>query len=103
MKIKRQARTEHMCNKASATLMCRYSKRRIKSYYVYRLNYKSFYQALILSIIVIATLKVKEDLWEVLKIEPTDGELAEATNMSTSQSRKLIAHGQATRNKLIRV
>ncbi|KAJ0534110.1 hypothetical protein HanIR_Chr09g0416071 [Helianthus annuus] len=42
MKIKRQARTEHMFNKASATLMCRYSKRRIKSRYVYRLNYKSF-------------------------------------------------------------
>ncbi|KAF5771433.1 putative RNA polymerase sigma-70 region 3, RNA polymerase sigma-70 region 2 [Helianthus annuus] len=49
-----------------------------------------------------ATLKVKEDLWEVLEREPTDGELAEATNMSTSQLRKLIAHGQAARNKLIK-
>ncbi|MFS7904416.1 hypothetical protein Hanom_Chr01g00035751 [Helianthus anomalus] len=42
MKIKCQARTEHMFNKASATLFCRYSKRRIKSHYVYRLNYKRF-------------------------------------------------------------
>ncbi|KAJ0705573.1 putative RNA polymerase sigma-70 region 3, RNA polymerase sigma-70 region 2 [Helianthus annuus] len=50
----------------------------------------------------LATLKVKEDLWEVLEREPTDGELAEAINMSTSQLRKLIAHGQAARNKLIK-
>ncbi|XP_076917046.1 RNA polymerase sigma factor sigE, chloroplastic/mitochondrial-like [Bidens hawaiensis] len=49
-----------------------------------------------------ATLKVKEDLWEVLEREPTDGELAEATNMSTSQLRQQIARGQAARNKLIK-
>ncbi|KAJ0903875.1 hypothetical protein HanPSC8_Chr07g0275111 [Helianthus annuus] len=33
MKIKHRARTEHTLNKASATLFCRYSKRRIKSHY----------------------------------------------------------------------
>ncbi|KAJ0951637.1 hypothetical protein HanPSC8_Chr02g0062561 [Helianthus annuus] len=43
MKIKHRARTEHTLNKASATLFCRYSKRRIKSYYVYHLNCKSFF------------------------------------------------------------
>ncbi|MFS8033804.1 putative RNA polymerase sigma-70 region 3, RNA polymerase sigma factor, region [Helianthus anomalus] len=50
-----------------------------------------------------ATLKVKEDLLEVLGREPTDGELAETTNMSTSQLRKLIARGQASRNNMIKV
>ncbi|KAK1409099.1 hypothetical protein QVD17_35624 [Tagetes erecta] len=49
-----------------------------------------------------ATLKLKEDLGKVLEREPTDGELAEATNMSTSQLRKQIARGQAARNKLIK-
>ncbi|KAI3800215.1 hypothetical protein L1987_35526 [Smallanthus sonchifolius] len=49
-----------------------------------------------------ATLKVKEELWKVLEREPTDGELAEATNMSTSQLRKQIARGEAARNKLIK-
>uniref|UniRef100_A0A251TMW9 Uncharacterized protein n=1 Tax=Helianthus annuus TaxID=4232 RepID=A0A251TMW9_HELAN len=42
MKIKHRTRTEHTLNKASATLFCRYSKRRIKSHYVYHLNCKSF-------------------------------------------------------------
>ncbi|MFS7904235.1 putative RNA polymerase sigma-70 region 2, RNA polymerase sigma factor, region 2 [Helianthus anomalus] len=49
-----------------------------------------------------ATLKVKEDSWEVLEREAIDGELVEATNMSASQLRKLIAHGQAARKKLIK-
>ncbi|KAI3792982.1 hypothetical protein L1987_35594 [Smallanthus sonchifolius] len=49
-----------------------------------------------------ATLKVKEELWKVLEREPTDGELAEATNTSTSQLRKQIARGEAARNKLIK-
>ncbi|MFS7954067.1 putative RNA polymerase sigma-70 region 3, groEL-like equatorial domain superfamily [Helianthus anomalus] len=56
-----------------------------------------------MTLLVMATLKVKEDLWEVLEREPKDSELAEATNMSTSQLRKLIARGQAARNKLIKV
>ncbi|KAJ0492162.1 hypothetical protein HanIR_Chr12g0571701 [Helianthus annuus] len=42
MKIEHRARTEHTLNKASATLFCRYSKRRFKSHYVYHLNCKSF-------------------------------------------------------------
>ncbi|KAI7748595.1 hypothetical protein M8C21_012957 [Ambrosia artemisiifolia] len=49
-----------------------------------------------------ATLKVKEELWKVLEREPTDGELAEATNMSVSQLSKRIGLGQAARNKLIK-
>lgn len=49
-----------------------------------------------------ATLAVKEELEKVLEREPTDGELAEATNMNVSQLRKLIGLGQAARNKLIK-
>ncbi|KAJ0558929.1 putative RNA polymerase sigma-70 region 3, RNA polymerase sigma-70 region 2 [Helianthus annuus] len=49
-----------------------------------------------------ATLKVKEELWKALEREPTDGELAEATNMDVSQLRKHIGLGQTARNKLIK-
>ncbi|MFS7943628.1 hypothetical protein Hanom_Chr06g00502511 [Helianthus anomalus] len=42
IKIEHRARTEHTLNKASATLFCRYSKRRIKLHYVYHLICKSF-------------------------------------------------------------
>lgn len=49
-----------------------------------------------------AILGVKEELQKVLEREPTDGELAEATNMNVSQLRKQIGIGQAARNKLIK-
>ncbi|GJR20208.1 RNA polymerase sigma factor sigE, chloroplastic/mitochondrial [Tanacetum coccineum] len=49
-----------------------------------------------------AILAVKEDLQKVLEREPTDGELADATNMNVSQLRKQIGLGQAARNKLIK-
>ncbi|KAI3808776.1 hypothetical protein L1987_24737 [Smallanthus sonchifolius] len=49
-----------------------------------------------------ATLKVKEELWEVLEREPTDGELADATYMNISQLRKHIGLAEAARNKLIK-
>nr|GEW89829.1 RNA polymerase sigma factor sigE, chloroplastic/mitochondrial [Tanacetum cinerariifolium] len=49
-----------------------------------------------------AILAVKDDLQKVLEREPTDGELAEATNMNVSQLRKQIGLGQAARNKLIK-
>ncbi|GKC67482.1 RNA polymerase sigma factor sigE, chloroplastic/mitochondrial [Tanacetum coccineum] len=50
-----------------------------------------------------AILAVKDDLQKVLEREPTDGELADATNMNVSQLRKQIGLGQAVRNKLIKV
>ncbi|KAJ0727303.1 hypothetical protein HanRHA438_Chr00c52g0859041 [Helianthus annuus] len=53
MKIEHRARTEHTLNKASATLFCRYSKRRFKSHYVYHLNCKSFKQTRISDIYII--------------------------------------------------
>lgn len=49
-----------------------------------------------------AILAVKEDLQNVLEREPTDGELAEATNMNVSQLRMQLGVGQAARNKLIK-
>lgn len=35
--------------------------------------------------------------------EPTDGEVAEATNMDASELRKKLEAGRAARNKLIKV
>ncbi|KAJ9539617.1 hypothetical protein OSB04_026123 [Centaurea solstitialis] len=49
-----------------------------------------------------AILAVKEELENVLDREPTDGEVADATNMNVSQLRKQIGVGQAARNKLIK-
>ncbi|KAJ6829484.1 RNA polymerase sigma factor sigE, chloroplastic/mitochondrial-like [Iris pallida] len=49
-----------------------------------------------------AILKVKENLQMDLTREPTDGELADAVNMSVSQVRRHIEVGQAARNKLIK-
>lgn len=50
-----------------------------------------------------AILTVKEDLQNVLEREPTDSELADATNLNISQLRKQIGLGLAARNKLIKV
>ncbi|KAF9602087.1 hypothetical protein IFM89_024854 [Coptis chinensis] len=47
-------------------------------------------------------LKVKEDLHKELGREPSDGELAAATNMSAPKVRKQIEVGRAARNKLIK-
>ncbi|XP_027369046.1 RNA polymerase sigma factor sigE, chloroplastic/mitochondrial isoform X2 [Abrus precatorius] len=47
-------------------------------------------------------MKVKEDLQKELAREPTDGELADATNMSNAQVKKVIEVGHAARNKLIK-
>nr|GEX65857.1 putative zinc finger, CCHC-type, retrotransposon Gag domain protein [Tanacetum cinerariifolium] len=47
-------------------------------------------------------LEVKDDLKKVLEREPTDGKLAETTDMNVSQLRKQIRLGQAARNKLIK-
>ncbi|KAG6753718.1 hypothetical protein POTOM_041715 [Populus tomentosa] len=49
-----------------------------------------------------ALLQVKEHLQENLGREPTDVELAKATNMDVLQVRKQIAVGRAARNKLIK-
>ncbi|KAL7605440.1 hypothetical protein Lser_V15G20100 [Lactuca serriola] len=49
-----------------------------------------------------AIIGVREELEKTLEREPTDGELAEATNMNVSQLRKQIGFGQAARNKLIK-
>lgn len=46
---------------------------------------------------------MKEHLQENLGREPTDVELAKATNMDVLQVRKQIAVGRAARNKLIKV
>lgn len=49
-----------------------------------------------------ALLPVKEDLQKDLKREPTEDELAAATNTSSIQVRKTIEVGRAARNKLIK-
>ncbi|KAG9448413.1 hypothetical protein H6P81_014541 [Aristolochia fimbriata] len=49
-----------------------------------------------------ALLHVKESLQKDLGREPTDCELAEATNMSVKEARRHIEVGQAARNKLIK-
>lgn len=48
-------------------------------------------------------MQVKEQLQEDLDREPTDVELAEATNMSAAQVKKCLEVGRAARNKLIKV
>ena len=55
---------------------------------------RNFFQAL---------LQVKEALNEDLGREPSDAELADATNMSVMQLRRNIEVGHAARNKLIKV
>ena len=50
-----------------------------------------------------ALLEVKENLHRGLAPEPTEGELAEAINMTVVQVRKQLQVGQAARNKLIKV
>ncbi|XP_061348103.1 RNA polymerase sigma factor sigE, chloroplastic/mitochondrial [Gastrolobium bilobum] len=47
-------------------------------------------------------LQVKEDLQKDLAREPTEGELADATNMSIAPVKKAIEVGRAARNKLIK-
>ncbi|XP_074580138.1 RNA polymerase sigma factor sigE, chloroplastic/mitochondrial-like [Curcuma longa] len=47
-------------------------------------------------------MQVKEGLSKDLNREPTDGELANAVNMSVLQLRRHLAVGQAARNKLIK-
>ncbi|KAL1344339.1 hypothetical protein HN51_018184 [Arachis hypogaea] len=49
-----------------------------------------------------ALLQVKEDLQKELGREPTEAELADATNMNVSQVKKTIEVGRAARNKLIK-
>ncbi|KAJ6294933.1 hypothetical protein OIU76_022922 [Salix suchowensis] len=49
-----------------------------------------------------AFLQVKDQLHENSGREPTEGELAEATNMDVLQMRKQIEVGRAARNKLIK-
>ncbi|CAA2971302.1 RNA polymerase sigma factor sigE, chloroplastic mitochondrial [Olea europaea subsp. europaea] len=49
-----------------------------------------------------AILQVKENIQNDLGREPTDCELAEATNMDTFQLRKNVEVGRAARNKLIK-
>lgn len=46
---------------------------------------------------------MKENLQKDLGKEPTEGELAEATDIKAVQIRKLIEVGRAARNKLIKV
>jgi len=46
---------------------------------------------------------VKDDLQKELEREPTEDELADATNMRTTQVKKAIEIGRAARNKLIKV
>lgn len=50
-----------------------------------------------------ALIMVKENLREELDREPTDSELAEATDMTAVQVRKRLEVGRAARNKLIKV
>lgn len=47
--------------------------------------------------------QVKENLQSELGREPTDTELAKATNMDVIQRRKEVEGGRAARNKLIKV
>ncbi|XP_038685114.1 RNA polymerase sigma factor sigE, chloroplastic/mitochondrial isoform X2 [Tripterygium wilfordii] len=49
-----------------------------------------------------ALFKVKEELGTTFGREPTDVELADATNTSVAQLRKKVEVGQAARNKLIK-
>ncbi|XP_015070569.1 RNA polymerase sigma factor sigE, chloroplastic/mitochondrial isoform X2 [Solanum pennellii] len=49
-----------------------------------------------------AILQVKENLQNDLGREPTDGEVAEATNIDASELRKKLEAGRAARNKLIK-
>ncbi|XP_068666238.1 RNA polymerase sigma factor sigE, chloroplastic/mitochondrial-like [Aristolochia californica] len=49
-----------------------------------------------------ALLHVKESLLKDIGREPTDGELAEATNMTVKEAKTHIEDGQAARNKLIK-
>ncbi|KAG6511194.1 RNA polymerase sigma factor sigE, chloroplastic/mitochondrial-like [Zingiber officinale] len=49
-----------------------------------------------------AIMQVKEDMSKDLNKEPTDGELADAVNMSILQLRRHLEVGQAARNKLIK-
>ena len=46
---------------------------------------------------------MKDDLQKELEREPTEDELADATNMRTTQVKKAIEIGRAARNKLIKV
>lgn len=46
---------------------------------------------------------MKENLQKDLGREPTEGELAEAMNMTVVQVRKRMEVGRASRNKLIKV
>jgi RNA polymerase sigma factor len=46
---------------------------------------------------------VKDDLEKELAREPTEAEIADATNMRTTQVKKTIEVGRAARNKLIKV
>jgi RNA polymerase sigma factor len=46
---------------------------------------------------------VKDDLEKELAREPTEAEIADATNMRTTQVKKAIEVGRAARNKLIKV
>lgn len=48
-------------------------------------------------------MQVKEGLSKDLNREPTDGELADAVNMSVLQLRRHLEVGEAARNKLIKV
>lgn len=50
-----------------------------------------------------ALLQVKEELQKELTREPTEDEIANATNMRISQVKKEIEAGRAARNKLIKV
>ncbi|XP_027771486.1 RNA polymerase sigma factor sigE, chloroplastic/mitochondrial isoform X3 [Solanum pennellii] len=50
-----------------------------------------------------AILQVKENLQNDLGREPTDGEVAEATNIDASELRKKLEAGRAARNKLIKI
>lgn len=49
-----------------------------------------------------ALLQVKDDLQKELEREPTEDEIADATNMRTTQVKKAIEVGRAARNKLIK-
>lgn len=50
-----------------------------------------------------ALLQVNENLKQSLGRKPTEGELAEATNMSIAQVKRHLEVGRAARNKLIKV
>lgn len=50
-----------------------------------------------------ALVEVQEELQKGLGREPTEGELANATNMNVIQVRRQLEVGRAARNKLIKV